>query len=191
MKAVCDLCHHQPPSVYCSSDSAFLCSDCDSKVHTANFLVARHIRVPISSDCHDQTEDAMSSSSTVCNSGSTSSTTSSSDRKARDVLVSWCSRLGVVRSASIIEVAGQAFQVWWPVNRSYHYRVGLAGSLWLGLLKDDGYKNKVIRLRTLLKRLEVVSGVPARTFVLEQLRLAAKLKHDDHPPDQEEGWAES
>ncbi|XP_020237781.1 B-box zinc finger protein 32 [Cajanus cajan] len=31
-------------SLYCPSDSAFLCSDCDAAVHAANFLVARHLR---------------------------------------------------------------------------------------------------------------------------------------------------
>ncbi|XP_068639121.1 B-box zinc finger protein 32-like [Aristolochia californica] len=40
---VCELCNGGA-SVYCISDSAFLCWDCDASVHGANFLVARHVR---------------------------------------------------------------------------------------------------------------------------------------------------
>lgn len=41
--AACELCRGRA-SLYCASDSAFLCLDCDAKVHEANFLVARHVR---------------------------------------------------------------------------------------------------------------------------------------------------
>ncbi|KAL2516142.1 B-box zinc finger protein 32 [Forsythia ovata] len=47
---VCELCNADA-AVYCSSDSAFLCRSCDSKVHQANFLVARHVRQPVCSEC--------------------------------------------------------------------------------------------------------------------------------------------
>ncbi|CAB4272002.1 unnamed protein product [Prunus armeniaca] len=51
MKArVCELCD-QEASLYCPSDSAFLCSRCDARVHQANFLVARHIRQSICYNC--------------------------------------------------------------------------------------------------------------------------------------------
>lgn len=39
----CELCKFQA-ATYCESDEASLCWDCDSKVHGANFLVARHSR---------------------------------------------------------------------------------------------------------------------------------------------------
>ncbi|TQD93160.1 hypothetical protein C1H46_021253 [Malus baccata] len=39
----CELCD-QEASFYCPSDSAFICSHCDPRVHQANFLVARHVR---------------------------------------------------------------------------------------------------------------------------------------------------
>ncbi|KAJ0794424.1 putative transcription factor interactor and regulator Znf-B family [Helianthus annuus] len=200
--AVCDLCHHHQPSLYCSSDSAFLCFHCDSQVHTANFLVARHIRVPIcksyhSNDDDDDDDDALSSSSSssVCISNKTNSkTTKSADWKTREVLVSWCSRLGGC-SSSVIEAARRAFKAWW-VNRSRSemecpYRVGLAASLWLGLTKDVHDMKKRIRL---LKRLEEISGVSAKSIVLEQSKLLAKTmkhRHRHHlHQEEEESWAE-
>lgn len=46
----CELCRGHA-SLYCPSDSAFLCSDCDANVHEANFLVARHVRRTICRSC--------------------------------------------------------------------------------------------------------------------------------------------
>ncbi|KAL2496891.1 zinc finger protein CONSTANS-LIKE 9-like [Forsythia ovata] len=39
----CELCKGMA-RMYCQSDQASLCWDCDTKVHSANFLVARHSR---------------------------------------------------------------------------------------------------------------------------------------------------
>ncbi|KAF8025310.1 hypothetical protein BT93_F2220 [Corymbia citriodora subsp. variegata] len=46
----CELCK-EAAAVYCPSDSAFLCRGCDARVHQANFLVARHVRLPLCSGC--------------------------------------------------------------------------------------------------------------------------------------------
>eukprot|EP00250_Pteridium_aquilinum_P010009 c19088_g1_i1 orf=185-796(-) len=46
----CELCH-SPAYVLCPSDDAFLCWDCDSAVHSANFLVARHHRTFLCHTC--------------------------------------------------------------------------------------------------------------------------------------------
>ncbi|XP_065634824.1 B-box zinc finger protein 32 [Quercus suber] len=46
----CELCSEEA-SLYCASDSAFLCFRCDAKVHQANFLVARHVRQAICFKC--------------------------------------------------------------------------------------------------------------------------------------------
>ncbi|XP_076901303.1 B-box zinc finger protein 32-like [Bidens hawaiensis] len=174
--AVCELCHHKQPSLYCCSDQAFLCLDCDTQVHTANFLVARHIRIPIRISNYD--DDSFSTTKT-------SSTTTSVDWKTRDLLMSWCSRLGV--SSKVVDEARHAFQVWW-VNRSeWPYRVGLAASLWLALTKDTS-KRKI--MRTLLKRLEEISGVPAKSIVVEQLKLVGMLKRQRQRQHKEESWAE-
>ncbi|XP_075664489.1 B-box zinc finger protein 32-like [Castanea sativa] len=46
----CELCREEA-SLYCASDSAFLCFRCDAKVHGANFLVARHVRQAVCFKC--------------------------------------------------------------------------------------------------------------------------------------------
>ncbi|XP_057549734.1 B-box zinc finger protein 32-like [Amaranthus tricolor] len=46
----CELCNQQA-SLFCPSDNAFLCHACDSKVHRANFLVARHVRFVTCPNC--------------------------------------------------------------------------------------------------------------------------------------------
>ncbi|RDX73001.1 B-box zinc finger protein 32, partial [Mucuna pruriens] len=51
MMKACQLCDQQA-SLYCPSDSAFLCSNCDADVHSANFLVARHLRHLLCSKCN-------------------------------------------------------------------------------------------------------------------------------------------
>ncbi|KAL9316524.1 hypothetical protein ACSQ67_017525 [Phaseolus vulgaris] len=51
MGRACELCSNRA-SFYCPSDSAFLCCDCDAAVHAANFLVARHFRRRICSECN-------------------------------------------------------------------------------------------------------------------------------------------
>ncbi|GAB2222133.1 hypothetical protein Droror1_Dr00013335 [Drosera rotundifolia] len=43
IKRCCELCDAEA-TVFCESDSAYLCRRCDAEVHGANFLVARHIR---------------------------------------------------------------------------------------------------------------------------------------------------
>lgn len=35
------------PEVYCEADDAILCRPCDSRIHSANKLASRHIRVDI------------------------------------------------------------------------------------------------------------------------------------------------
>lgn len=44
----CELCDSLA-KMYCESDQASLCWDCDAKVHSANFLVAKHSRTLL---CH-------------------------------------------------------------------------------------------------------------------------------------------
>ncbi|KAK4837380.1 hypothetical protein QYF36_005009 [Acer negundo] len=85
----CELCGRQA-SIYCDSDCAFLCRSCDTAVHQANFLVARHLRhslcfkcnslagiyvsagtesprQPLCKSCEEETpEISSSSSSSVC-----------------------------------------------------------------------------------------------------------------------------
>ncbi|KAI3745050.1 hypothetical protein L1987_58150 [Smallanthus sonchifolius] len=46
----CELCK-STARVYCDSDRASLCWTCDAKVHSANFLVARHSRILLCEVC--------------------------------------------------------------------------------------------------------------------------------------------
>ncbi|GAA0175689.1 hypothetical protein LIER_28813 [Lithospermum erythrorhizon] len=56
---ICELCSKEAVA-YCASDSAFLCMSCDDKVHGANFLVGRHVREIICSNCEEFTGDQIS-----------------------------------------------------------------------------------------------------------------------------------
>ncbi|EFJ52133.1 hypothetical protein VOLCADRAFT_86975 [Volvox carteri f. nagariensis] len=48
-KVVCDHCDAKLASVFCHSDGAFLCPQCDAQVHSVNKLAQRHLRVPCQS----------------------------------------------------------------------------------------------------------------------------------------------
>ncbi|KAI3958771.1 hypothetical protein MKX01_023447 [Papaver californicum] len=50
----CELCE-APARMYCESDQASLCWECDEKVHCANFLVARHTRSLLCHSCQSPT----------------------------------------------------------------------------------------------------------------------------------------
>ncbi|GAQ82203.1 C2H2 zinc finger protein [Klebsormidium nitens] len=50
----CELCP-KAARVFCDADSAYLCSACDVRVHTANFLVSRHVRTLLCIDCQGET----------------------------------------------------------------------------------------------------------------------------------------
>ncbi|GFZ12947.1 B-box type zinc finger family protein [Actinidia rufa] len=50
----CELCK-SAAMIFCESDQASLCWDCDAKVHSANFLVARHSRTLLCHVCQSPT----------------------------------------------------------------------------------------------------------------------------------------
>lgn len=50
----CELCDF-PANLYCESDEANLCWKCDTKVHSANFLAAKHTRTLICHVCKSTT----------------------------------------------------------------------------------------------------------------------------------------
>lgn len=50
----CELCN-SVARMYCDSDQASLCWDCDARVHTANFLVAKHSRILLCHVCQSPT----------------------------------------------------------------------------------------------------------------------------------------
>ncbi|CAH8385326.1 unnamed protein product [Eruca vesicaria subsp. sativa] len=53
-KKKCDLCEGVA-RMYCESDQASLCWDCDAQVHGANFLVAKHTRCLLCTACQSLT----------------------------------------------------------------------------------------------------------------------------------------
>ncbi|KAK1430971.1 hypothetical protein QVD17_14130 [Tagetes erecta] len=50
----CELCSHFA-RIYCQSDNASLCYDCDQNVHSSNFLVAKHSRTLLCHKCQSPT----------------------------------------------------------------------------------------------------------------------------------------
>ncbi|KAI3804786.1 hypothetical protein L1987_26595 [Smallanthus sonchifolius] len=50
----CELCNHRA-RIYCQSDNASLCYDCDQNVHSSNFLVAKHSRTLLCHKCQSPT----------------------------------------------------------------------------------------------------------------------------------------
>ncbi|XP_060200319.1 zinc finger protein CONSTANS-LIKE 2-like [Lycium barbarum] len=72
-KINCELCGKNRARMYCESDQANLCWDCDSKVHSANFLVAKHSRNLLCHSCQSPTPwsacgPKLSPTLSVCNS---------------------------------------------------------------------------------------------------------------------------
>ncbi|KAL2245783.1 B-box domain protein 31-like [Sesamum indicum] len=61
MMRACELCKGVA-RMHCESDQASLCWDCDAKVHSANFLVARHSRNLLCHVCQSPTRWAASGS---------------------------------------------------------------------------------------------------------------------------------
>ncbi|KAF5748097.1 CONSTANS-like 3 protein [Tripterygium wilfordii] len=47
---LCDSCESAPATLFCRADSAFLCLNCDSRIHAANKLASRHARAAESPD---------------------------------------------------------------------------------------------------------------------------------------------
>ncbi|XP_057450480.1 B-box zinc finger protein 32-like [Lotus japonicus] len=54
MEECCSLCEKRA-AILCDSDQAKLCWGCDARVHSANFLVAKHSRVLLCSLCNSLT----------------------------------------------------------------------------------------------------------------------------------------
>ncbi|CAL0303931.1 unnamed protein product [Lupinus luteus] len=54
MNKLCELCK-VPARIFCESDQATLCWDCDAHVHAANFLVTRHSRTLLCHTCYSLT----------------------------------------------------------------------------------------------------------------------------------------
>ncbi|GAV77838.1 zf-B_box domain-containing protein/CCT domain-containing protein, partial [Cephalotus follicularis] len=51
---LCDSCKSETATLFCRADSAFLCVNCDTKVHAANKLASRHARVWVCQVCEQE-----------------------------------------------------------------------------------------------------------------------------------------
>ncbi|XP_074288058.1 B-box zinc finger protein 32 [Silene latifolia] len=237
----CELCGEEA-SVYCPSDAAFLCQVCDEKVHCANFLVARHVRVCVCPQCQalperefsgrdvsfagnvrrvcqqsrslhvEEDEDCLSSSSSCVSStgeeaevGVTSSSSASSRRKRRDrrstnggmttisvdakvggILVNWSRTLGV-EDPRVVQTAAEILSRCTDKMTILPLRVSLATVFWLAMRLCYGETSNCQTLR----RLEQISGVPAKLIIATEHRMARVIKRRQPREDHEEGWAES
>lgn len=47
MKIQCDACETNLATVMCCADEAALCADCDARIHAANKLSTKHVRVSL------------------------------------------------------------------------------------------------------------------------------------------------
>lgn len=248
MKArVCELCSEEA-SLYCASDAAFLCLDCDAKVHQANFLVARHLRQPLCSKCNqvsavlplplrpicssclpekssvDDHTLSSSSSSAYCVSSTESCATATKTKtktkrekvskrcvsstvtevsggevaytparlslsaKAEGIMVIWCGKLGVNGNLvvpSATRALGFCLSRWTVLP----FRVSVAASFWLGM-RFCG--DKSLSMWQNMRRLEEVSGVPAKLILAAEAKLArAVMARTRARRVLEERWAES
>ncbi|KAJ0007130.1 hypothetical protein Pint_30539 [Pistacia integerrima] len=230
----CELCH-QEASLYCDSDSAFLCSTCDARVHEANFLVARHVRQTLcctcncltgnfisgarslsslspicqscfqttsssSSDCISSTEDSakkigsnhnIKRRNKISSSSSTVSEVSGeiSDFPAEGIFVLWCKWLGLSGNCDVVSLACQVFELCLERLTVLPKRVSLAASFWVALRMYGG--DRSMGSRQNLRRLEEVSGVPAKLIVAVERKLAPVMRVKRRARyDLEEGWAE-
>ncbi|KAL6585282.1 hypothetical protein OROMI_004571 [Orobanche minor] len=244
----CELCSADA-AVFCPSDSALLCWGCDAKVHEANFLVARHVRRSLCSNCKHFTGEGVSgvdcqpygpicrscsqvpdeydvvSSGYSCSSDCISSTTSpakeyptgrrrdgqgfdssSTDKskkshlggrsrrveylKAEGIFADWCNKLGVGADVAV-GMACKGIRARSESWTGVPFRICMAASTWLGLrLSGD----KSVTTWQVLKRLEEISGVPAKVILAAELKLERGLKggrrQQRHRLELEEGWAE-
>lgn len=229
----CELCTAEA-KVYCPSDSAFLCRSCDAKVHGANFLVARHLRSSLCSNCGSSDgkrfsgagisfparnlcrscsperfpgdgEGEIDSLSSSCVSSTTDAGEEAAarmrrekggdgggggvvavavDKKVEGVLVNWCRRMAVDERRVVptaMELLGGCF------NRMTNmpFRVSLTASLWVAFRLCGGGATCQD-----LRKLEQISGVPAKLLLATESRLARALKRRRSRENHEEGWAE-
>ncbi|XP_057769795.1 B-box zinc finger protein 32-like [Salvia miltiorrhiza] len=235
---LCELCNAKA-AVFCPSDAAFLCWTCDAKVHEANFLVARHVRLGVCSNCRSFTADLVagvgprpsancrscppesaeeddlgsisSTSSSACASSTTTSppekvysgdSSSSSRRRtssrprvgrlkaAEGVFADWCGKLGM-ETGSAARTACRALNSCGDRWTALPFRVCLAAAMWLGLRLS--LERSVLTWRV-LKRLEEISGVPAKIIVAAVSKLERGVRGGEvdnrRRPQLEEGWAE-
>ncbi|KAE8685639.1 hypothetical protein F3Y22_tig00111095pilonHSYRG00382 [Hibiscus syriacus] len=218
--SLCELCKEEA-SVYCWADSAFLCWNCDHKVHHANFLVARHVRCILCSKCKSVFQfDPLwgQSSHHLCNACSSErptffSPSPSSDSSSTSESSSNGVRPKKVRESSDSDANGfeGVFTVWCKKlglkRNSVAATAASALRFCLERLKGLPFRLSVaaafwfglrstrdtaLTSRRNLWMIEELSSVPGKVIVAVEQRLARAMRLRKRiRPDFEEGWAES
>lgn len=111
------------------------------------------------------------------------------DAEAEGIYVNWCTRMGLNGNFRIVSLASQAlrFCLGRRTRALVPSKVMLAVSFWLGL-KFCG--NRSMSTCQNLRRLEEVSGVPAKMILTVGLKIARDLRARKGRCHLEEGWAE-
>lgn len=111
------------------------------------------------------------------------------DLKVEGVLVNWCRRMSVYESKSCSVVTTAVELLGGCLNRMtvLPFRVSLAASFWAAMRVRRCLRGDTCRD---LRRLEQISGVPAKLILATESRLARALKRRRPREDHEEGWAE-
>ncbi|KAF5190549.1 B-box zinc finger protein [Thalictrum thalictroides] len=122
------------------------------------------------------------------------------DFKEEDILVNWYRKLGVKCNKSYITLALQAFAICLQKTTNLPFRVSLASSLWLSLKLT--MEIPAVATCQNLKKLEKISGVPAKLILLAEKKISIALKKNEGAlkkyeggklsklDQMQEGWAE-
>lgn len=109
------------------------------------------------------------------------------DKKAEGIFENWCRALGLNGNFGVVALASHALRFCVERSRVLPFRVSLAASFWYGL-RSCGDKSAARTVHG-LRKLQGVSGVPAKLIVAVESKLAQRKSRRGR--DQlEEGWAE-
>ncbi|KAJ6428633.1 hypothetical protein OIU84_020329 [Salix udensis] len=197
----CELCQREA-CLYCDSDAAFLCFECDSDVHNANFVVARHLRrvicsrlqfshrkfrfpaqphlftVSPASPARRKTKNRTPSPALlpalVLYRLTGDRLKRSGNLRSEGVFLNWCKRLGLDGDL-VVQRATRAMALCHG-RLALPFRVSLAASFWFGVrLCGD----KSVATWQNLRRLEEVSGVPRKVISAVEMKIEHALRKQE------------
>lgn len=101
----------------------------------------------------------------------------------------WCMKLGIDGDEWVVQTACSALGICLGRSRAMPVRVGLAACFWFGMRsKDDKSKSTWQSL----KKLEEISGVPAKLILATEFKFRKIVKANNRRRQgMEESWAES
>jgi len=109
------------------------------------------------------------------------------DSKVEGVLVNWCRRMAVaVDESRVVPTAMELLGGCFDRMTNLPFRISVTASLWMALRLCSSGGATCQDLR----KLEQISGVPAKLLLATESRLARALKRRRSRDNHEEGWAE-